>query len=257
MTGCAGHPSSSNGSSAPPSSSYTFLTGNWEFVATPAQPSAVPFTTLSGFINESANEPGVNDFATAALQVQSTTCYEAFPDVPLQGVVLGTSVSLTSFSVQDQVISITGARNASSPQITGVYTITGGCGDGDTGTIYGNLYAQVQGTYAGTLPAAGSPKTVTLTLSQSSQGIGDGRSLVGGSAVFGNFACFRSGQIVSPGGYVLGRSLQLQFMTDEPGGSTLTMIGTFDQAARMLTFTSVTVVGGACDGSYGGVTVVS
>ncbi len=254
MVGCAAKPSPGDGSSPPPAS-YTYLTGNWEFVPTPASGSAPPFTLLAGFINESDDQPGVNDFLTAALQVQSTTCYSDSPDMSLQGVVLGTPVGLTSFPVENQVLTISAAKNSSAPQLTGTYSIAGGCGNGQTGSIYGNLYSPLNGTYTGAIVGSSPAKTIELTLAQYSQGAGDGRSFVTGVGKFLGFACFTTASLSVPDGYVLGRSASFLLTTNEAAGSQIALQGMLDQAADTLTITSIVVSGGACSGSYGATTL--
>ena len=93
-------------------SDYVFITGNWQFTAT-AKSGTAPFTMLSGFVNESSNEPGVNDFTTASFQVHSSTCYSGSSNLFLSGAVTGTHVGLSSFPVEDQVLTISARRRDS------------------------------------------------------------------------------------------------------------------------------------------------
>jgi hypothetical protein len=251
LTGCVGTNSTTN-STKP--GTFVSVTGNWELDATPSS-GTPPFTVLSGFFNELGTNPASGDYVSAALQVQSTTCYGASTSVPVQGLVAGNVLTLASFPVDGQEIAITATKNAAGTQMTGDYNIIGGCANGDEGTLVGTLYAPVNGTYSGTVQMASSPETIQLTLAQSTQGTGTGESLVSGSAVFQGFSCFTSGTLQNTNSYVIGSTASLTFTTNEMSGSQITMAGKIDPAADTVTLSSINVTGGSCSGSIGAATL--
>ncbi len=252
LTGCT-HPATTGSSSGSGSSDYVFITGNWQFTAT-AKSGTAPFTMLSGFVNESSNEPGVNDFTTASFQVHSSTCYSGSSNLFLSGAVTGTHVGLSSFPVEDQVLTISASKDATATHISGNYSVVGGCADGATGTIVGELYAPMDGTYLGTSTGV-LASTLQLTLSQYVQGTANGTTLVSGSALFQGISCFTKGTLSAPNGSVSGDQVNFIFTTNEPTSSTVTMSGTVDPAAQTIFLTSIEVTGGNCSGAIGATTL--
>jgi hypothetical protein len=250
LAGCGNSGSSNNSSST--SGSFVSITGNWELDTTSTS-GGTPFTTLAGFFNELGTDPVNGDFISAALQVQSTTCYTGSPNVPIEGLIAGNTATLVSFPVDGQVIAMTATKNSAGNQMTGTYTITGGCANGEAGSFTGTLYSPVNGTYGGT--ATSNPaKTLKLTLAQNTAGSGNGEQLASGSAVLTGF-CFTSATLQTATSYVLGSNISLTFTTNEAAGSQITMTGTINTAASALTISSINVTGGSCSGSFGAATL--
>ncbi len=234
---------------ATPSGPYVFLSGNWEFTPSSTK-GPVPFTLLAGYLDEFNNSVGVSDFATAALQVRSTTCYTDQTTIPLTGGVTPSHAVFQSFPIDLQVLDLSGNKNTQVTQLAGSYTIAGGCGDGASGNLTGQLYNQLMGQYTGALTNS-TTTSIQLSLTQDAKGTSDGRSFVTGSAVFHGFSCFSTGTLVAPNGWVLGSSLSLTFNTNEATGSTVVLTGSFDPAADTLSISSASVTGGGCAGSLG------
>jgi hypothetical protein len=241
-------------SGIPSTGSSTGLTGNWQFQVTPTT-GPTPFTSLSGFIDELNEDPGVNDSATATLQAQSSTCFVDTTLIPLQGTVQGTQLSLYSFSIVNQFVSIAATEDSTATHMTGTYTIGGGCANGAAGTLAGTEYAPLTGGYAGGIAGDTPEKTLNLNLSQLTQGSGDGTFLVSGSATFSGFSCFTEGTLASMGSFVSGSSVNLTFNTDDVSDARLLLAGTIDPAADTLTLSSIRVTGGVCSGSAWGATL--
>lgn len=247
ITGCTTAGTPITGGSGP--TSYNYLTGNWVLQVTPTS-GGTPFTTLSGFINEEDDKPGVNDNATAAFQAQPSTCYLGADIVPWYGYVYGTPVDFYSFDVNGQFVTIKATKNAAATQLTGTYSIAGGCANGDTGTITGTRYAVLKGTYAGSL-ANNSAQSMQLTLAQNVTGTGSGTFFVSGTATFAGFSCFTTGTMASTSGSIIGNTVQLNFTTNDVNGSNVILSGTIDPTAITLTLTSGSIQGGDCSGSLG------
>ena len=249
LTGCGGNVSTPVGSSPPPAN-YKYLTGNWEFVVTGT--GTLPFTAMAGFINETSQTPGTYDPVTAVFQVTpDTACYTGAPTVPLSGFVGLTTLKLTSFSVNGQILRLTATKDDTATNLTGTFQASSGCVKSATGSFTGTRYSALTGTYAGPLSAATTPQTMSLNLTQMPQGTGDGTFLTFGSANFTGFACFTQGTLLAPSGIVLGSSVSLTFTTNDPSKAQLVLVGKMDQAANTLTLSSATVTGGSCSGSYG------
>lgn len=259
ISGCGVKPStgSSSGTTTAPTTTatgpYVFLSGNWEF--TPVTTSgSVPFTLLAGYIDEFNNDVDVSDFATAALQVRSTTCYTDQTTIPLTGGVTSTHAAFQSFPIDQQVLDFSGNKDSTVTHLTGTYDIAGGCGNGASGTLTGQLYTALSGQYSGAV--INSPAhSMQLTLTQDAKGTSGGRSFVTGSATFSGFPCFTTGVLASPNGWVLGSSLSLTFTTNEAAGSTAVLTGSFNAAGNTLAISSVTVNGGSCATSLGTATL--
>ena len=249
LAGCGGNVSTPVGSSPPPAN-YSYLTGNWEFVVTGT--GTLPFTAMAGFINETSQTPGTFDPVTAVFQVTpDTACYNGAPTVPLNGSVGLTTLKLTSFSVNGQILRLTATKDGTATNLTGTFQASSGCVKSATGSFTGTRYSALTGTYAGPLSAATIPQTMSLNLTQMSQGTGDGIFQTFGSANFTGFSCFTQGTLLAPAGVVLGSSVSLTFTTNDPSNAQLVLIGKINPAADTLTLSSATVTGGSCSGSYG------
>lgn len=249
LAGCGGNVSTPVGSSPPPAN-YDYLTGNWEFVVTGT--GTLPFTAMAGFINETSQTPGTYDPVTAVFQVTpDTACYTGAPTVPLSGSVGLTTLKLTSFSVNGQIVRLSATKDATASTLTGTFQASSGCVKSATGSFTGTRYSALTGTYAGPLSAATIPQTMSLNLTQMSQGTGDGTFQTLGSANFTGFSCFNQGTLLAPSGIVLGSSVSLTFTTNDPSKAQLVLVGKIDPAADTLTVNSATVTGGSCAGSYG------
>jgi hypothetical protein len=119
LSGCSSNSGGGPGKTNPdPGKDYVYLTGNWEIQATSTAGTA-PFSALAGFINEQGQNPGVDDLTTAALQVQPSSCYVNATSIPLQGSVQAADISLLSFPVNGQVLTIKGTKDATATHVSG------------------------------------------------------------------------------------------------------------------------------------------
>jgi hypothetical protein len=227
------------------------VTGNWQFNLTPS--SGVPlFPYLSGYLYQDSE----GTFLSAELtETSSSGCFLGVNPISGIGPILGTSVTVDSFSVNGQFLDLVGTMNNTGNSITGNYSVVGGCAAGDAGTFTGTRYSQLTGTYSGTIDKASSTEMISLKLQQNASGNGKGVFLVTGTAIFSGVSnCFTSGTIVAPSGYITGSMTQLIF-TDMDGNE-IQLTGTIDAAADRLTLSSITMTSGSCAGtSYGTATL--
>lgn len=227
------------------------VTGNWEFQATPTKGSA-PFTALAGYLHVSGS--GTSQFITAAVQATSTTCYNNLADISLNGSVNSSQVIVTSIAVDNQILSLNMKANSTADQLSGTYTISGGCANGASGSITGQKYSLVNGTYTGALTNDVS-RTMTLNLTQYTHGTGDGGYQTSGTATFANDNCFSQGTLAITDGTIIGSAASFIFTTNDPGGAQVQMTGTIDTTADTLTLSSIQVNGGSCPGALGPATL--
>ena len=253
LSGCKTPLGGSGGGSTPPTPdpNHIYSTGNWQIQAT-ATTGIAPFVSIAGFINESGTDPGINDLTTAAFQAESNTCYTSTPTIPLQGAVLGYQLGLRSFNVDGQIVTISAAEDATVTHLTGTYSVAGGCADKATGTLNGERYSPLTGVYKGSFVSATAPETVQLSLSQFGQGTGNGVFLVSGSGMFTGVPCFNQATLASSDGGVVGSTVNLSLVTNDPTNARLEVKGTITPDAKTFTIASATIMGGSCAGPLGG-----
>lgn len=244
--GSGGSSSSGGGSSA------ADVNGNWEIQAASSH-GAAPFTALAGYFHVSGS--GTSQFITAAVQAQSEGCYTNLSDISLTGSVVGSQVLLSSIPVDSQVLSLNMQANSAADQLTGTYSISGGCANGASGSITGQKYALVNGTYTGAL-TNDPTHTMTLTLSQNQDGTGDGGYQTSGTATFTNDSCFSQGTLAAQNGTIIGNGVSLTFTTNDAAGAQVVMTGTIDIAADTMTFATIQVNNGSCPGTLGPATLL-
>jgi hypothetical protein len=249
--GCAksngGGSSSSGGTGTTPT--YPDSTGNWVVQAT-ATSGTLPFTQLSGYINE--QQTGSAHPTTGAFQVASTGCFAGVENIPMQGVIQGLRLHLVSFGLDQQVIDLTATKDTTSTSFTGGYAITGGCADGTAGTLTGTRYSALTGTYSGAGASTPQP-VVTLKLTQFSTGTGNGQFLISGTAVVTGVACFTSGSLASANGMVTGGHVQMHFTATQ--GGTMDIAGDFDSGATKITVSTIDFTGSGCPSNLGPITL--
>ncbi|WP_150133257.1 hypothetical protein [Granulicella sibirica] len=230
------------------------MSGNWQLNATPTM-GISPFSSLSGYVFE-INVAAAAHQTTASFLVASTGCFSGAGAVQLLGNVEQPLVSLTSFEVNNQVLTVTAQKDEAGDTLSGTYSVKGGCADGDTGTLTGTRYNNLTGTYAGDTQNDAT-KGIGLSVTQAG-GTGSGIFLMTGSATFSGFSCFTKGSLVAGGvSYISGSSTTLVLNTNEGKSSQVTLIGTIDKSADTLSLSSIQVTGGACAGSYGPAALVT
>lgn len=231
-----------------------YITGNWVIQLT-ATSGGTPFTQFAGFIDEDQSATDGKNDATAALQGESPdACYAGADVMPLFGNVTGATVYFYSFDVNGQYFTINATKNTGSTQMTGTYSVAGGCDNGAAGTLTGTRYAVLNGTYSGSV-TANAAETMNLKLTQNTGGTGAGTFFVSGSATFQGISCFTTGTMADTSGTILGNAVQLAFTTNEANGSQVILAGTIDPTADTLTITSANIQGGDCSASLGGATL--
>jgi hypothetical protein len=232
LIGCAqtGSGSGGGGTTVPDTS----LIGNWRFQVTST--GNVPFTTLSGFVNE-VGTAGNSTVTTASLQIQSNGCFANTKVLDFEGFTKSPLSQLTSFPAESQVVTLGVSQQCTGVSLCGTYTIAGGCADTATGSIVGVLYSQLAGTFS---TASSAPAGLKITINQSSQGTGQGGFQVYGSMTFTGLSCAMSGSIDSTQSFLSGSSLHLVSTTNAAVNPQLIIDANIDPTATTLTLNAVT-----------------
>jgi hypothetical protein len=228
------------------------IAGNWQFSTTPTV-AGTPAITIAGSISQSASS------VSGAVHVDGSNCFDPLITVGLTGTLTGGDISLTSTPVVGQVITFTGTSTYNN--FTGIYSINGGCADGEQGNVagiivasitYGAASSQLSSTFT---TSGGETFDVVADVTQSSNASSEGSFGITGTATFGT-SCFSSGTITSgtfpSGSYIIGASVALEI---ETGNGTVTFLGTAN-AVSLVDLASgaggqfsgtYTVSGGTCD----------
>lgn len=209
---------------------------------------------MAGYLSQQGE--GDNQFTTAALQAQTSGCFEDATTIPMYGTTTGMDVNLASFAIEGQTLSVNVQANSGGNQFSGNYSIAGGCAGGVSGTVTGIEYASLSGTFAGSVTGSNPAVTLSLALTQDTEGTGLGTFPLSGSATFTGISCFSEGTLAAEDGSVIGDTVNMDFTTNDSEGAEVQMIGTIDTAASTLTLSSIQINGGSCSGSLGSATLL-
>ncbi len=226
------------------------LTGNWEMHLS-ATAGALPFSTLSGFVDQQSSTSAQIPVVAALQPGQSSACFTNDTVIPLDGYTQPSFLGLYSFAINGQDVNLSLTPDDTDSSVTGSYNVEGGCQDGAAGTVNGTRYDPLSGTYTGSLSPTSGSGSAELILLQSTAGTGVGTFPMSGSATFQDVPCFTTASVENSLSSVIGSSFTLVLATDEASGSQINLSGTFDPAASTMTATTMTVTGGRCAGPLG------
>ena len=251
LTGCG-----SGGTASPyvtdpvvaPVSAVGNTSGNWQGPLT-ATGGTKALGMLSGSIDQSGGTTSAGQFTTAVFRINSD-CFSDTPSIPSQGFIQDTAVSLNSFAVDHQYLTLTGTTSNAGATITGTYAAHGGCSDGSVGNFSIVRYAPFTGTYTASVAPSG--HTLTITTVQADGGDGSGAFPVTATASFTGFSCFTQGTAMAADGPAIsGASFQLLFTTDDRSGGQLQLTGNLSPDASTASAVAYSVIGGNCAGQSG------
>jgi len=234
-------------------SNLALTQGNWSVTAVPSAGAAGTFY-IGGNLTQTGNS------LAGTLYVVNSGCFDPSTMVAFTGTVNGSNVTLTSPSVQSQVITIAAKGTASgttatSSTMTGTYTVTGGCDDGDSGSINATTVPSINGTWNGPLPFSqgGANVTLALTLTQAataSTGSGvAGTFAIMGTGVFAQSSCSLSAAVSQA--FIAGPYLVVNGSTDDGGEFSYTQVLLNNPASPTSMTGGYSVSGGNCDGDLG------
>jgi hypothetical protein len=239
MTLLCGCGSSSSGGSVTPT-----LNDNWEI-------SALSLTTgttysVGGELSTSGSTvTGIMHVLSPCFMFNGNVLY----DVPVTGTVSSAgALTLISTAVASQKISMSGQWHAGVIS-SGTYSISGGCANGDHGTITGFPVSAFNRSYNGTFVSAVVPSIrigTTVSLSQSSTADSDGIYHVTGTATFTGSPCFSSGTIATS--LVVGSYIQVKITTSN---GVVNYWGTVTNSNGNTINGQYSITGGTCNGDSG------
>jgi len=244
--GCGGAPgpasapgSAAQAPSSTPQTTPTF--GNWQFDAASTVPGKPPLT-FAGSIGQAGTA------VTSALHVDGSNCFDRLTTISFTSTVTGNTTSLTSATIDGQVVTFTG--NFSGYAFNGTYKINGGCDAGDQGTLTGinvwNIGNNLSGTFTN---SAQKTFNVVGKIAESDIASSEGSFGISGTTTFAT-PCFSAGTIqpgtYPSGSFILGTSVALEA---ETSNGLLTFLGTLNQDGSGGLKGNYTVSGGGCDDS--------
>ena len=250
LCGCGGGVRASAPPSSPPSgppvgppTQGQNISGNWQISTTSTALPGIPPATIVGSITQSDSS------VSGVVHVDGWTCLDPQIAVGVTGTLTDGDVSLTSTSVDGQVITFVGSisKKTGFPYaLTGTYAVNGGCADGDQGNVTGIEVSLISGNWAGDLTSqTGDVNRMVVTLTQGSA-TPEGRYPMTGIAGFEVGTCFKEATILSgifpSGSYIMGRAVTLEVGTDN---GIITLVGTTDHGGLMEG--TYTIAGGTCE----------
>ena len=184
----------------PPLAVAASLTGNWHIMLQSEKMPSEVVAFMGGLTSDS-------DLVSGTVQMWGKCFYYDHPTF-VQGYHKEGALTLTG-SVYGQLVKLTGQLDRALTNLTGRYTIEGGCTGSDSGTLIGMRVPDLSGLWSGTLISWFSPpsKVASLQLYQASVGRGDGWFDIEGTARFTDTGCFENGTVK---GKVMGRILILE-----------------------------------------------
>jgi hypothetical protein len=198
-------------------SNLALTPGNWSVTATPSGGAAF-------YIGGNLTQTGNNLAGTMYVVNSNTTCFNPSQQVAFTGTVSGNKVTLTSASTVGQVIAIiatgTTTSGTTSSALTGTYTVTGGCDDGDSGTASANSVPSISATWSGPIldDGYGDPNvTLSIAFVQSTTASSDGTFALTGNATYTGSSCSVSGTVNNA--FIAGPYLVVNASTVEVDGS--------------------------------------
>lgn len=228
----------------PATPTYPSITGNWAITALSQTGVAIQ---LGGYITDdtSGNVSGT-------LHVLNSACYGMAQDISITGTI-STAGNLVAGSpaVTSQTINFTGAIS-NGLLSNGTYTITGGCANGDKGTVTGYIAPSYTATYTGTFVS--SPQNIPTTVVTTESGPdADGFFHVTGTAAFSSSPCFTKGTITSS--TIAGAYMLIAITTDNNGAVSFLGYNSDPKQNTIAGVYDVTV--GLCDGNTGDGTITA
>jgi hypothetical protein len=227
------------------SENYLKITpGNWVFAGTSSA-----FTDTYVYIGGNLMQSGRQ--VSATMHVDSVDCFDLLTDVEFSGEMNGSSVTMTSNTISGQVITVTLSGTESA--LTGNYNISGGCANGDHGTVAAVNVPAITGAWSGTITRSdNSTFTTAGTLTEGPADV-HGLFTLSGSLSFTGSSCFSSGN-VDAGSFIAG-DLVYVALTPNTGG-VVEFAAYLDDASTGKSMQGVyQVTGGACPGESGNIAI--
>jgi hypothetical protein len=234
--------------------------GNWSVTATSTatpqhrNPQTPNVSNVSFYVGGNLTQAGSN--ITGTMYITGSECFDPSNQVNFTGTVHDKAITLTSPALDGQVITVA-ATGTDAADLTGTYSVAGGCDDGDSGTVTANAVPSISATWSGTLVNASSltngnvSATISIALAQAATASSDGTFALTGNITYTNSVCSVSGT-VGAGSFVSGQFVLINAGTidqSEGTGSFTFGLAPLDSATAPANMTGgYTVNDGDCAG---------
>lgn len=228
------------------------MNGNWEILAN----SQLANTAYDGGGSFSTNGTSV----TGILHFVNSTCFKGvdhgttfIEDIPITGTLSSNGdLTASSTAVEGQTLAFSGVWSNGTIS-SGTYSISGGCADGDHGTVTGFPVPSFTGNYNGTfVSASGVQVKVAISLTQTASPDSGGFYGLSGSATFTGSPCFSTGTIeVGAFSWATGGFVQLAIDTPEPTADLVMFAGQITDPSGNTINGNYSVTGTVCSGDSG------
>ncbi|ABF42435.1 hypothetical protein Acid345_3434 [Candidatus Koribacter versatilis Ellin345] len=193
------------------SQQMSIASGNWSFGASSSTRPGTGQFLIGGHLEQHDHT------VSGILHVASSRCFNVDKDVAVSGTIEGDTLSLTSLPIKGQTLRASLIGHDSS--MVGSYSFTGGCSNGDEGSLTANLMPTISGMWnALDEHADKSVSSVSLALAQSDNANGHGVYPLSGTLTSLGSQCQISGRITS--GYLAGSIVVINSVTQESSGGT-------------------------------------
>ncbi len=211
--------------------------GNWSMTATSSGAAGTFY--IGGNLTQTGSS------LAGSMQVNNA-CINPSQVFAFTGTINGKDIALTSASAAGQVITVTGTETSVSA-MTGTYTVTGGCDDGDTGNIAAAAVPSISATWSGPIASQGGPNvTLALSLKQATTASSDGSFALTGTGAYTNSSCSSTATVTSA--FIVGPTLVVNGTTDDGGNFFYTNVLLNNPASPTNMKGTYQVSGGNCDG---------
>jgi hypothetical protein len=214
--------------------SITPFNGNFGFTATSQVTSTV-------FVFGGALQAAANGSVTGTMHVSGSGCFNPQTDVvPFTGTISSAGAfTVTSTAVNTQVVNFTATISADGTSITaGTFTITGGCGTAEHGTLTGFEVTSMTASYTGNFTSGTTViSVVSSALTQATTANAQGQFPLTGTLLFSSSTCGLSSatiQSATAAGTLVNMVLAgndglstITFSGQATDGTAKTIVGTF------------------------------
>jgi hypothetical protein len=241
-------------------SNLALTQGNWSVTAT-STASASSHNIASNIFYIGGNLTQNGSAVSGTMYVANSGCFDVSTPIAISGTVKDKTVTLTTASFQEQVITVT-ATGTDPSTLSGTYKVTGsGCDGGDQGTVSALAMPAISGTWNGLVASTGpgiTQATLSVALTQAATASADGTFALTGTVTYTNSSCSVSGTITT--GSVAGQYIPLIRVTtneqDESQGSFDYTNSLLDSASAPKNMTGdYDVTSGLCDGNVQSLTL--
>ncbi len=183
--------------------------GNWSVTATSSVPANGVFY-VGGNLTQSGSH------VSGTMYVVNSLCFDVSQAVAFTGTVDGKNVTLTSASIAGQVVTVKASGTKDS--LNGTYSVAGGCGDGDNGTVSMSAVPSISATWMGPIVGSGGANvTLSIALTQAAAASADGTFALSGTLTFANSTCSVNGTVSNA--FIAGPYLVVNGTTTETDAS--------------------------------------